>query len=296
MASLLQTLAVAQYLSFRHAAAALGISQSSVSARVKALEDELGILLFDRNTRGVRLTEAGRHFVTQVDGAVEIIDQAVKTAGMLACGEQGDLRIGVYTLVAGGFLDRLLECFCRRHSLIRLQVTEGTARDTQIQVRENRLDVAFMAGTQQIPDLHSKVLWRDRLMVAVPKAHPLAKSRHIEWKHLAEETFLVRHGGTGPQVHDLILLRMARRWPVPNILRFDVGRDSLLLMVATGYGISLFAEESAAVHTPNVTFLPISDESETVAFSAVWSPHNQSPALRNLLNLANEMSRSTRAV
>lgn len=66
LASLIQTLAVAEYLNIRHAANALRTSQSSVSARIKALEEELGILLFERNTRGVRLTEAGRLFVERV--------------------------------------------------------------------------------------------------------------------------------------------------------------------------------------------------------------------------------------
>lgn len=63
MMTLVHTLAVAEYLNFRHAANALGVAQSSVSARVKALEEDLGILLFERHARGVRLTEAGRHFV-----------------------------------------------------------------------------------------------------------------------------------------------------------------------------------------------------------------------------------------
>jgi DNA-binding MarR family transcriptional regulator len=66
LASLIQTLAVAEYLNFRHAATALGVAQSSVSARVKALEEDLGILLFERHARGVRLTEAGRHFVERI--------------------------------------------------------------------------------------------------------------------------------------------------------------------------------------------------------------------------------------
>ncbi|MCV5669909.1 LysR family transcriptional regulator [Escherichia coli] len=61
--SLVQFIAVAEHLNFRHAAKALGISQSSVSARVKALEDNLGVLLFERHARGVRLTDAGRHFM-----------------------------------------------------------------------------------------------------------------------------------------------------------------------------------------------------------------------------------------
>lgn len=77
---LLEFIAVAEHLNFRHAAKALGISQSSVSARVKALEDNLGVLLFERHARGVRLTDAGRHFMERVTAGVDQLDHAVKTA------------------------------------------------------------------------------------------------------------------------------------------------------------------------------------------------------------------------
>ncbi|RVM04669.1 LysR family transcriptional regulator [Sinorhizobium meliloti] len=91
MASLIQAIAVAEHLNFHHAAKALGTSQSSVSARIKALEDELGIPLFERNTRGVRLTEAGRHFVERVTAGVDQLENAVKSASLAASGECGEL-------------------------------------------------------------------------------------------------------------------------------------------------------------------------------------------------------------
>ena len=106
--SLIQTLAVAEYLNFRHAANALGVAQSSVSARVKALEEDLGILLFERRARGVRLTEAGRHFVERIAAGVDQLDHAVKTAGMAATGEWGRLRIGVHALIPRSFLADLI--------------------------------------------------------------------------------------------------------------------------------------------------------------------------------------------
>ncbi len=291
MVALIQTLAVAEYLSFHRAALALGTSQSSVSARIKALEADLGVILFDRNTRGVRLTVAGRRFVGHVDEAMGILDHAIKTAGMQARGEEGELRIGIHALTPGCFLDRLLERFHGKHPNVRLHVTEGTARDAQIMVREGRLDVAFMACTHEIPDLNSRAIWHDRLMVALPARHPLAVRQDVEWRQLSTETFLVRHGGTGPQVHDLIVARSAGKWPVPTILRHAVGHDALLSMIAAGHGISLFVEEATASVTANVTCLPIIDEPETIPFSAVWSPRNRDPALMNLLNLASKISR-----
>lgn len=82
LVSLVQVLAVAEYLNFRHAANRMGVSQSSVSTRIKTLEDDLGILLFERRHRGVRLTDAGRRFVTEVSVGIGHIDHAIQTAGM----------------------------------------------------------------------------------------------------------------------------------------------------------------------------------------------------------------------
>jgi DNA-binding transcriptional LysR family regulator len=292
LVSLRQALAVAEYRSFRHAASVLGITQSSVSARIKALEEGLGVLLFERNTRGVRLTEAGRRFVTEVEQAMQLLDRAVKTAGMMARGEEGELRIGVHALISGGFLDRLLELFHQRNPGVCLHITEGTARDTQVMVREAGLDLAFMAGECRAPDLHSRVLWRDALMAAFSDTHPLAAKTHIQWNDLFGETFIVREGGTGPQVHDLIVVRFAGEWQIPTIRQFNVGRDALLSMIAHGFGISLLARENEATVPPGVVFRSILDEPETIAFSAVWSPHNRNPALRTLLDLAGKLGRS----
>ncbi|ONG02699.1 hypothetical protein BWQ95_21985, partial [Aeromonas hydrophila] len=108
MMTLVHTLAVAEYLNFRHAANALGVAQSSVSARVKALEEDLGILLFERHARGVRLTEAGRHFVERIAAGVDLLDHAIKTAGMAAAGESGRLRIGIHALIPRSFLAKLI--------------------------------------------------------------------------------------------------------------------------------------------------------------------------------------------
>ena len=102
LVSLVQALAVAEHLNFRHAASTLGVSQSSVSTRIKLLEQDLGILLFERRHRGVRLTEAGRHFLEHVATGVEHLEHAVRTAGAVARGEQGRLRIGLYSAVAAG--------------------------------------------------------------------------------------------------------------------------------------------------------------------------------------------------
>lgn len=295
LVTLIQTLAVAEYLNFRRAASALGVSQSSVSTRIKMLEEELGVLLFERHTRGVRLTEAGRHFVEQIAVGIDHLDHAVKTAGMVARGDHGRLRIAVPALISGSFLAEMLGAFRDRHPGILLEVTEGTAREALMQLRTGRLDVALVAGSPEIPDCHSRHIWSERLLAVLPSSQPLAERSSVTWADLASETFLVRNGGTGPQVLDHIVLRLAGRLPSPSILRFDVERSTLLSMVAQGYGVTIVGEATLLMHTPGVKFLPVLDEPEPVAFSAVWSPHNRSPALRAFLDLAQETARSAPA-
>lgn len=293
MASLIQTLAVAEYLNFRHAANALGVAQSSVSARVKALEEDLGILLFERHARGVRLTEAGRHFVERIATGVDHLDHAVKTAGMAAAGECGRLRIGIHALIPGSFLAELIGQYRENHSGIEVEITEGTARDAVMQLRADRLDVAFVVGKPELPDCHTRPIWTEPLVAVLPEGHRLAGQSAITWADLVGETFLVRYGGTGPQVHDHIVLRLAGRWPAPSILRFDVGRGTLLSMVGKDFGITIVGAATALLPTTGIVFLPVADEPEPVAFTAIWSPFNRSAALKNLLDLAGKMSRDS---
>lgn len=293
LVSLVQMLAVAEYLSFRHTANVLGVAQSVVSRRIRLLEEELGVLLFERSTRGVRLTEAGRHFVERIAAGIDELDRAVKTAGALAHGDIGRIRVGVHNLTPGGFLADLLARHRKKHPDITIEIAEGTARDTIGLVRTRQLDIAFVAGTPELPDCHSRCIWHERLFAVLPANHPLAERKSVAWSDLTCETFLVRPGGTGPQVYEHIVQRLAGRWTAtPSILRCDVGRDTLMQMIAQGFGISIASEATALVDTPGAVFRPFHDEPEPIPFSAVWSPHNQSPMLRNLLDLARKMGRA----
>lgn len=292
LTTLIQTLAVAEHLSFRHAAIALGVSQSSVSARIKQLEQDLGVFLFERRPRGVKLTEAGRRFIEQVSPSIDQIDHALRTAGMTARGEQGVLRIGVHAMVPSGFFADLLCHYRERHPGVDAEIVEASAREAVMQVRDGRLDVAFVAIASFTGDCNSRPLWTEALVAILPASHPLAKNTNVSWNELAAETFLIRHGCDGALLHDNIRLRLAAHESPPSVLRFNVDRLTLMCMVAQGYGISFTNEAIAEIQIPGVVFLPVLDEPEPVVFSAVWSPSNRNPALRALLNLAQTASRS----
>jgi DNA-binding transcriptional LysR family regulator len=295
LVSLRYAVIVGEVLNFHHAANVLGTTQSSVSARIKGLEETLGILLFERRHRGVRLTEAGRHFLAEVAAGIAQLDHAVRTAGAMMDGTEGHLAIGLHSPIAAGFLADLRRRFRASFPMIKQSVLEGRSSETIALVREGRLDIAFVVGAVNAPDCHSRLLWREPMVAALPTGHPLAEQEAVTWLDLSDETFLVRHGGTGPQVFEHVVRRISERERTPRIHRCDVARDTLMGLVAAGDGITLTSEATTNVPFPGVVFLPISDETEQAQFSAVWSPRNCSPALKHLIDLATEMSKSAQS-
>lgn len=296
LVSLMHVLAVAEYLNFRHAANSLGTTQSSVSARIKTLEEDLGILLFERRHRGVRLTEAGRHFVGEVSAGIDQLNHAVRTAGAISSGAEGHLAIGLHGPIGSAFLTELRRRYRTTYPVIEQSVIEGRSSEMIALVRDGKLDVALILGVINAPDCHARELWSEPVVVALPVGLHLAEATSIAWLDLVNETFLVRHGGTGPQVFEHVVRRISERQRSPCIRRCDVARDTLMWMIAAGDGITLTIEATTFVPFPGIVFRRISDETEPVRFSAVWSPHNRNPALLNLLDLAFAMSASTHSI
>lgn len=290
--SLVQVLAVAEHLNFRHAANVLGVTQSSVSTRIRMLEEELGILLFERHHRGVRLTDAGRSFVAEVSTGIGHLDHAIKTAGAASSGAVGHIGIGLVSSITVGFLAGLRIRFRQHYPDIEPVFMEGSSARTIALVRDGKLDVALILEPVDASDCHSRLLWTEPFLIALPADHPLAMLESVSWHDLSQEAFLIKTGGAGPQLFEHVVRRLAERGKSPHVRRCDIGRDTLMYMVAAGEGVTLVSETAKHMSCPGVAFRPLADETERARFSAVWSPHNRSPVLRNLLDLASEMSRS----
>lgn len=292
MASLVQAMAVAEHRSFTHAAAALGITQSSVSMRVRALEDELGVLLFERRPRGVRLTDAGRRFIDEIAAGIGQLDYAIETAGALAQGDAGRLRIGLHASIPLAFLAELRRRFQERNPGIDVITIEGQPSDAIPNVLDGSLDIAFVFGTVDTPECHSREFWSEPMVIALPDSHPLACNETVTWDELAGEMFLIRHFGTTSQLYAHVARRLAEREQAPQVRPSQVERDTMMQMIADGEGVTLTSDSAGAMPYPGVRFVPIADETELARFSGIWSPHNRNPALMKFLALGNELARA----
>jgi DNA-binding transcriptional LysR family regulator len=151
--------------------------------------------------------------------------------------------------------------------------------------------VAFVADTSEAADCDVAALWRERLFVALPKNHPLSNLKIIEWKALRKEDFILRKSKWGSALCERVIKHLSDRGRAPNVEKFDVGRETVMHLVAMGQGVSLTSEATIVTSFPGVVFRPISGAEATLQFSAVWWPENANPALRRLLSMAQVLAR-----
>ncbi|PTW63144.1 LysR family transcriptional regulator [Breoghania corrubedonensis] len=283
-------IAAADNESFRRAAEALHVRQSSVSRAIRQLEDELGVSLFERRSTGAHLTDAGRSLLAEVRPALEQLGLARKSAAAAGRAEIGVVRVGILTSLSGGFLRELIRSYAARHPSIVVDIRDGGRDEHLSAIRRRALDVAFVTGDRQVADCETSTLWEERVHVALPTEHHLARMRQLDWPDLRNERFIVSRFAPGPEVHDYIIRRAADYSTYPNIHYRTAHLGTLLNLVGLGQGITLVSAALTQVQMPSLVLRPLTDVADIVPFSAVWSRHNDNPALRRFVSVAHTLA------
>ncbi|MEM7683185.1 MAG: LysR family transcriptional regulator [Pseudomonadota bacterium] len=274
--------------SFRRAAVSLGIEQSAISRSIRDLEDEIGASLFIRSSSGVILTHAGEKFIRRVGDALNEITYAAADVGPIGRGEQGEVRIGIFSSLASGFLSQMLRIYCDRYADVRIDIVEGSPSDHILAVRMQKLDVAFVTGLPSLTDCDAAQFWNEGVFVVLPDEHSLVSHDLIQWEDLREEAFIVSEADPGPEIQDFLVKHLAELGMRPSIERHRVGRENLMQIVSFGRGVTLTSEATIATQFPGVVYRRL--DGEALPFCAVWSPNNDNPAWRRMLSLARTMA------
>ncbi len=292
--SISQALVVADQSSFSRAARIIGVKQSAVSRRIQALEDELGVSLFERQSNGVRLTLAGQRFFERTRSAFAEIDLAVKNAAAAGCGAEGMIRIGVLPSLLSGFLCEVLAEFRETQPGVVFEFFDGPPQKLIARIMARRLDIAFITSGTPAPGCDAEILWSAGICVALPDGHPLAGCDAIDWELLKDEHFVMGREALAAGFDGHATERIARIGVRLSLAMHDISQELVMQFVALGSGLSLLSDNSTAIPYPGVAFRSLVDENDPVSYSAVWLPGNDNPALRRFLSLARAKSAERR--
>lgn len=283
---------VAEELHFGKAAARLGISQPPLSHQIHALEEELGVRLFDRSSRNVTLTDVGILFLAEARATVVQAERAVTVARRAARGEVGELVIGFNA--SAPFVSRVARAiFDFRHGWPHVHLTlSELAWDAQLRaLADGTIDVGIIRSFSQptvTPEIVATPLLEERLVVALRPDHRLAERASLSLADLRGEplVFYTRDlaGGFTDE-----LFKLFRAAGVEPEVAQDVREVSTLFgLVAAGVGLTVVAESLCALQAANLVYRPLSEEA---ARSALWLLHLKSASKIPCLNFLDLIQR-----
>jgi DNA-binding transcriptional LysR family regulator len=287
--SIFHALRVADHGSFSRAARSLGTQQSAVSRRVRALEDELGVSLFERQPNGVRMTIAGHRFLNRTRSAFDEIDQAVANASSAGRGVAGALRIGLIQSVVGDQFEALLKEYRREHPDVAFEFVESSSTAQLGMLLQRRIDVALCLDGSATPECDMEKLWTGDVFAALAEAHPLAGCDVIDWEPLKDEHFILDRDALGTALDRLATDRISQAGGRISLEANDVSR-AVMRLVALRFGVALVSDSSVSIGFPGVAFRPLHGEKQRLSYCAVWLPGYDNPALRRFLSLARSMA------
>ena len=273
---------LARVLHYTQAAAELHIAQPSLSYSIKELEKELGVKLFEKDSRHIKLTVYGEQFLPYAERALDMIDEGVGVLKQMVGSSQQIVRLGYFHSISASLIPSVMMGIYgqEKNQSIRFQFTEAPSFDLFQQLKRGELDLTFCL--HQDPDIESVTIMHQPLYLAVPEHHPLAKRESVCFEDFAREPIVMLDKPSSlRQKMDEIYFQHEL---TPNVV-FEVREcNAALQYVALRFGVSVLPHVPAMGNEKVVT-IPISDETSsfvrTVCLS--WMKNRPlSPAARQV--------------
>jgi LysR family hydrogen peroxide-inducible transcriptional activator len=249
--------AVAETGSFTRAAEREQVAQPSLSQQIMKLEEELGVRLFDRLGRSVRLTGFGQVFLPRARAILVELKAAKDEVAERQSSVSGPVSIGVIPTIAPYFLPLPVALFSRKYPQADITVVEDVTARLMDRLRAGQIDVAVLAMPMRGHDIETFPLHTERLFAILPRAHALARKRKVLMKDLRDQPFLLLREDHCFRDTAIEVCKRAR--VMPHVV-FESGQfSSILAMVGAGLGISI-VPEMALEQRPDCSFVLLADD------------------------------------
>ncbi|MDN5504028.1 MAG: LysR family transcriptional regulator [Comamonas sp.] len=274
---------LAEELHFSRAAQRLSISQPPLSVAIKQLEQELQAQLFERSSKGVRLTAAGEHLLDKARQLLALSQQAAQETRDVAQGTRGHLRLGFVGSSLYRGLPQALERFQHDHPLVRVDMLEANSAEQILDLQQLRLDMALVHSIQPPEGIASRLLMEEPFVVCLPDRHPLHASSAIELAELKNERLILFSSLVSPTYHQRIYEMCLAHGFAPEV-RHEVRHWlSVISLVSLGQGVALVPQALTRVGMPRLVFRPLKGSHPSSEMLAMWRRTPANPLVQALL-------------
>ncbi|MFE5212656.1 LysR family transcriptional regulator [Streptomyces sp. NPDC056600] len=280
-------LAVAEELHFGRAAKRLQMAQPPLSQQIRQLEKELGVQLFERNTRSVRLTSAGQCFLDPARTVLDDLDSAVLAAKAAGRGEFGRVTVGFAGASSHETLPLLTRAVRAAHPGIELVMAGQTYANVALaRVAEGSLDLGFVRLPVNLPGVSTRVIAEETLVCALPSDHRLAQREEIPLAALAEDPFVSFPANAGSSLRDAMVASCETADFHPRVVQEAPDSHTILALVAAGVGVTLTLTSCQHIQQTGLVYRPLAGPPVRLEAALAWRTDNPSAALRTVLAAA----------
>jgi DNA-binding transcriptional LysR family regulator len=253
-------LSIAETLHFGRTAELIHLSQPALSLQIRALEEEIGVRLFERNRRKTTLTAAGSAFREDAAAAVSKLDQATRRARLAAKGKLGLLRIGFISTAGSEIVPTIIRQFRESNSEVEFSLRNILTTE-QIQMLDvGLLDIGFLRlPIGEHRELEVVGIHREPFVVVAPLSHKLAKRKKVRLRELSGQDFVMYERSYAPGFHDLIHGMLLDAGIVPNVRQTAGEMPTLISLVDSGMGISILPTSAVKHSVASVVACEIAD-------------------------------------
>lgn len=277
-------LAVAKVLSFRRAARSAGVTQPALSQHVAQLERDLGVQVFERNRREVRLTPAGRALRDGATEGLAAIDRAADLARRLGGLREKTIVVGQLDYISHAFLPAAITAVKKRMPEVLVELINLTPREAVEATREGRVDVGFGLGVIDAPELVQREVVRGRWVVWVPEAHPLAALDSVSMAQLAEYPVILFHRDINRDAWDGLMRTFERAGSPLRVAHQIAQPQHGLPLVLQGVGVYLVGSYVLTDRVRGVVSRPVTGFDAELRIVAVWKAGHRTAALKTFLD------------
>ena len=263
-------IALAEELHYGRAAQRLAISQPPLSVAIQQLEASVGARLFDRDSKGVRLTPAGQAFRASAQGLLDRAEDACAQAREVQAGEVGRLRLGFVGSTLFNGLSAWLQAFQASHPKVEVVVVELNSQDQIDALLADELELGLVHTDRLPPALASAPLYSEPFLACLPASHPLAAQEEIELASLSDQPFILFSRKGSPDYHARIVEICRQHGFYPRLQHEGRHWLSVVSLVSQGMGVSIVPAAFQRAGIQGAVFRPLAEGIETSAVFAAW--------------------------
>jgi DNA-binding transcriptional LysR family regulator len=283
-------IAVAEELHFSRAAARLHIAQPPLSQQIKQLETELHTQLLWRTKRRVELTAAGEVFLEEARKTLAQAEHATRVAQSTAAGETGQVQLGFIDSALYDFLPRLLRGFHDRHPDVQVVLHELTSGQQIEALKRAEIQLAVLRPTRAGPQVAFHEIGSERLLVAMPVGHRLAKLEQVPVEELEHEGWVLFPRLLSPGLHDYLVGICRKAGFMPRVVQEARGGHTIVGLIGAGIGIGLVAESLKHWGAPEVVYRPLRATETRLPMSVAWRRDERARVVRSFVEIAKAQS------